>query len=115
MANKGVCRSLLSTRLCEVEAKAFFNTEWKFSKSFWLIGGRLLWYMNLLVPEKKKETVHRARRVIEMLENDQGSTILLITHGLFLKVLTKELKKQGYSGEVDIKPKNGQIYHYRKS
>lgn len=101
-------------KLQEVDAKAFFSTNKKFSKSFWLAGGRLLWYLNLSVTEKRKETIQRATEIIYKLENNESESILLISHGLFLKVLTAELKKLSYQGKMDFKPQNGQIYEFTK-
>lgn len=101
-------------KLQEVDAKAFFSTNKKFSKSFWLAGGRLLWYLNLSATEKRKETIRRATEIICKLEDNESKSMLLISHGLFLKVLTAELKKLGYQGKMDFKPQNAQIYEFTK-
>ncbi len=100
--------------LVEVEAKPFISTNLKFSKSFWLIVGRLLWYFNLSKSEKREDTTQRAKKIVEMLENDDSQNILIISHGLFLKILQKELKSSGYSGKIDLKPENGVIYMFCK-
>jgi len=100
--------------LVEVEAKAFISTNYKFSKSFWLIIGRLLWYFNLSKSEKKEDTIQRAKKIVKMLENDDSQNIMIISHGLFLKILQKELKSSGYSGKIDLKPNNGVVYRFWK-
>ncbi len=101
-------------KLVEVEAKAFISTNYKFSKSFWLIVGRLLWYFSLSKIEKKEDTIQRAKKIVEILENDDSQNILIISHGLFLKILQKELKSSGYSGKIDLKPDNGVVYRFWK-
>jgi len=101
---------ITTPELIEVEAFAFFNTKLKFSKTFWLLIGRILWYFNLSKKENKKDTKQRAKELIEKLQEENANKILLISHGLFLNVLTKELQKKGFQGEVDLRPKNGKIY-----
>lgn len=100
--------------LVEVEAKAFISTNFKFSKSFWLIIARLLWYLNLSKSERREDTIQRAKKIVEMLENDNNQNILIISHGLFLKVLQKELRNSGYNGKIDLKPNNGVLYRFWK-
>jgi len=101
-------------KLQEVDAKAFFSTTKKLSKSLWFAGSRLLWYLNLSATEKRRETIQRATEIISKLEDNESKSILLISHGLFLKVLTAELKKLGYQGKMDLKPQNAQIYEFVK-
>ncbi len=104
----------LLNELVEVEAKAFISTKFKFSKSFWLIIGRILWYFNICKTEKRKDTIKRARKVVNIIENDGRKNILIVSHGLFLKVLTNELKKNKFYGKIDLKPQNGAIYTLKK-
>jgi broad specificity phosphatase PhoE len=99
-----------SEDLIEVEAKAFFKTNLKLPKSFWLMIGRLLWYGNVTKHESRNQTIERARRMIQQLQDADSQSTLLISHGLFLKVLIGEFKKQGYSGHMDKVPKNGKVY-----
>ncbi|WP_321467816.1 phosphoglycerate mutase family protein [Halarcobacter sp.] len=100
--------------LKEVEAKAFINTNIKFSKTFWLIVSRFLWFFNLTKYETKKDTINRVRLFIKNFE-DEDTDILIISHGLFLKVLEKELKKIGFSSNIGISTKNSIVYKLEKT
>lgn len=100
--------------LVEVEANAFISTKFKFSKSFWLILGRVLWYFNVSKSERRKGTIQRAKKIVEMLEKDDNQNILIVSHGLFLKILQKELIENGYKGKIDLKPNNGVLYTFSK-
>jgi broad specificity phosphatase PhoE len=99
-------------RLDEVDTKAFFQTKRKFSKTFWLFINRILWFLNLSSVESKKQTTKRANDFIDSI--DLSKDILIISHGLFLKILIKELQKNGYHGKIDLKPKNGIIYQMER-
>lgn len=99
--------------LKEVEAKAFINTNIKFSKTFWLIVSRFLWFFNFTKYETKKDTIKRAKTFIKSLKNDD-TDILIISHGLFLKVLEKEFKKIGFSSKLRLSVKNSIVYKLEK-
>ena len=100
----------LTKEIIEVEAYPFFNTKFKFSKKFWLFTGRLLWYFNLTQKEKKSDTKRRVKEFIEKLQKENSDTVLLVSHGLFLKVFVKELQRYGFTGDVDLALKSGIIY-----
>ncbi len=103
-----------SELLREVETFPFINTKLKFSKDFWLIISRILWLFNLTDKETKQDTIKRAREFIEQLKNNnQKKSILIISHGLFLKVFISELKKIGFCGNIDLRIKNGKIYEFK--
>ncbi|PID48242.1 MAG: histidine phosphatase family protein [Proteobacteria bacterium] len=96
--------------LKEVEACAFMKTNLKFSKNFWLLTDRLLWFLNLKKGENRKDT---AKRAIEFLDKiDETKSVLIISHGLFISVLIKELEKRGFRGKKDLHAKNGKLYHF---
>ena len=86
------------------------DTKLRFSKNFWLVMGRLLWLFNLTKRESRKDTVKRAKEFIDKLQNEGDKSVLVVSHGLFLKVLAKELKNSGFSGNVDFRIKSGKIY-----
>ena len=100
--------------LREVETFPFMNTRLKFSKHFWLIISRILWLLNITSKETKRDTIKRAKEFIEQLKNNnQEETVLIISHGLFLKVLISEFKKIGFRGNIDLKIKNGVVYELK--
>lgn len=41
-------------------------------------------------------------------------SVLLVSHGLFIKVLIHELEKLGYKGDKDFRAKNGKLYKFVK-
>ena len=103
-----------SDLLREVETFPFINTKLKFSKNFWLIISRVLWIFNLTAKETKQDTIKRAKEFIKQLKNNnQEKSILIISHGLFLKVLISEFKKIGFYGNIDLKIKNGVVYELK--
>lgn len=50
----------------------------------------------------------------EIEKYDAESNILVVTHGAFMNVLTRELSHRGYKGKSLIRPRNGAIYIYEK-
>ncbi|PIF04779.1 MAG: histidine phosphatase family protein [Arcobacter sp.] len=102
-----------SDLLREVEAKSFINTNLKFPKNFWLFIDRFLWFFNLKKSgENRKDTYKRVYKFVDIIKYEEN--ILIVSHGLFLKILTKELEKLGYKGNKDWGIKNAKIYHFRK-
>jgi broad specificity phosphatase PhoE len=101
--------------LKEVEAYPFINTQFRFSKNFWLIVSRVLWLFNLTKSERKRATIKRAKEFIQKIENEDNGSILVVSHGLFLKVLISELKKIGFDGDIEFRIKSGKIYELQYS
>jgi len=100
--------SIISETLIEVASKAAFQTRIKFPKSFWLLIDRISWYFNRSKHENRSDTIKRADEFINTL--DTSKDLLIISHGLFLKVLCQRLKLRGYHGDVGLSMKNGRIY-----
>ena len=62
----------------------------------WNFVGRLQWFLqSSRQTESRKETIMRAKKMIKLLEEHQEDCYL-ITHGFYMRVFIKELKKQGY-------------------
>lgn len=104
----------ISDLLVEVKAFSFTKTELKFSKSFWLIISRILWFFNFTENETKKDTEKRVMKFVSKIENERNETILIISHGLYLKLLIGVLKKVGYKSNEDFNIKNGKLYKLYK-
>ena len=80
----------------EVPLKSFKETQKNLPLWLWNILGRLQWFAgNARQLEKRKETILRANKVVDILEQE-NSDCVLITHGFFMKTLVKVLKKRGY-------------------
>ena len=59
--------------------------------------GRFQWFLqNDRQAESKTETIMRTKRMITLLEERQEDCYL-ITHGFYMRVFIKELKKKGYT------------------
>lgn len=94
--------------LVEVPIKSFINTKFKLPKWLWLFVGRAAWFLNFKQNETKKETNKRVEYFIQNL--DMTANILIISHGFFMMLLVKKLKKIGYTGNISSKMSNGKVY-----
>ena len=100
----------------EVSTKAFIKTSWRFPKFLWLATGKILWLFNLMkLSESKKEVLQRASDAADIMIDSKEETIMIVSHGFFMLVLARELKKRGFLGEIDKHPKNGKIYTFLKA
>lgn len=82
----------------------------------WLALGRIAWVAgHSSQPESRRDTVQRAKAVMDLLEaKPQQENVLVVTHGAFMKVILKELRHRKYKGKGMIHPRNGQLYVYTK-
>lgn len=90
-------RDFLQTALLnEVPLRSFADTDNEYPLWVWNVAGRLQWFLQSnRQAECRKETIRRAQNLIELLKAHQEDCYL-ITHGFYMRVLIKELKKQGY-------------------
>lgn len=80
----------------EVPLRSFTDTKRSLPCFIWMALGRMQWWMeNKRQPETKSETIHRAKQVVSMLIHE-NEDCYIITHGLFIKVLLKELRRAGF-------------------
>ena len=98
--------------LVEVPIKSFIYTKFKLPKWLWLFVGRLAWFFNRKQLETKEETNERIENFIQNL--DMNSNILIISHGFFMILLLKKLKKIGYRGDIPRRIGNGKVYILEK-
>lgn len=104
-----------SKLLREVPLSAIFKTNIKLPYIFWCITGRLAWnFQHKSQIETKKDTQRRANEFLDYLNNESYSNILIVCHGFFMRVLQKELKRRGFSGQNIRNAKNGTLYLYKK-
>lgn len=84
---------LKTVLLNEVPLKSFKDTNKMYPLWLWNVLGRLQWFLQSnRQTESKKKTIIRAKKMIELLEENQEDCYL-ITHGFFMRVFIKELKK----------------------
>jgi len=48
--------------------------------------------------------------VIDIMIASDAESIMIISHGFFMRILAQELRKRGFQGEMDSHPKNGKPY-----
>lgn len=83
--------------LNEVPLKSFKDTNKMYPLWIWNFVGRVQWLLESnRQAESKKKTIIRAKEMIKLLEENQEDCYL-VTHGFFMRVLIKELKKRGYT------------------
>ena len=83
--------------LNEVPLKSFKDTNKMYPLWLWNFMGRFQWFLqNDRQEESKTETIMRTKRMITLLEERQEDCYL-ITHGFYMRVFIKELKKRGYT------------------
>ncbi len=80
----------------EVPRRSCFDTKLRLPTSFWNVTGRLQWlFGRIRQDEGIGETAERARAFIEMIiEKDRDCVV--VTHGCYMQVLQRELKKAGF-------------------
>ena len=82
--------------LDEVPLRSFKDTEKTYPLFVWNIAGRFQWFCgNGRQKETRRQTKERAARLISMLMK-QGDDCILISHGWFLQVLVRELRRAGF-------------------
>ena len=85
-----------SALINEVPCRSGFDTGTKLPLWLWFLIGRLQWAAgSARQPEKRRDTVKRARQFIEILCRD-GEDCAVVTHGFFMHILLRELKKAGF-------------------
>ena len=68
------------------------------------------------VCEKISDTRNRVNEFLDKLlvDLDEDDKVLLVCHGLVMRVIKEELEARGFTGEDIIAPKNGDLYLIKK-
>lgn len=85
-------------------------------KGAWLFLSRLIWltgFRGSLI-EPKQKSLLRAKKAARFLSEKKESKILVVTHGFFMHLLTRELRCLDFSGSVPTVPKYGKIYMFTR-
>ncbi len=92
-----VTDKLYSTALLnEVPKRSYKDTGNMIGRSIWVARSRIQWYLNnRRQPEIKKETIERAEKIVDILEQE-GRDCVLISHEFFLYTLKGVLEKRGF-------------------
>jgi len=107
---------IISTDLIiEVPLSAFMKTNTSFPSMVWHIGGRIAWLFSSKSQEESiSGTKQRINDFIKTIEESGHKNILVVSHGFFMKVFVRQLKKRGFVGSIDFAPKNGKLYLFEK-
>ncbi len=79
--------------LDEVPLQAFFNDQKQRAKWIYDVCGRLQWRFGDKQKETYSLTCRRADELIDLLE-EKNENAILVTHGMFIEVLIRRLKKR---------------------
>ena len=98
----------------EVSTKAFIDTKIGLPIWFWLGVGRVLWVLDLVKKSESRSTsTLRAKKAAKFLIDLKEENVVVITHGFFMILLQRELKKLGFVGEFDSHPQNAKVYSFK--
>ncbi|NOX66093.1 MAG: histidine phosphatase family protein, partial [Chlorobi bacterium] len=101
--------------IIEVPLSAFMRTNVKLPSMVWHVGGRVAWFFS---SQTQKENISGTKKRIDefmkIIEESGHKNILVVSHGFFMKVFARQLKKHGFTGTIDFAPKNGKLYLFEK-
>ena len=98
----------------EVPLKSFSDLLLPMPTPMWFAIGRLQWFFGIgQQPESRQKTKDRARQAIDVLEKEKRE-VILICHGLFMRVLVRELKNRGYTMYGKANYNNLGSIHFQK-
>jgi len=81
----------------EIPARAFTKISVRLPGLVWLLMARIQWYLESEKQlETRKESKARAMCAVDVLEACEEQQVTLICHGLFMRVLVRELQRRGY-------------------
>jgi broad specificity phosphatase PhoE len=108
---------IITDLLREVPMKAVAATRLRIPLFLWFCLVRFSWYINgRSQPESISGTLKRARTFFKdfCLPNNDDASILVVSHGLFLLVLQKVLRRQGFKGKIFLRPNHATLYVFDK-
>lgn len=72
---------------------------------------RIAWFFNCRrMLETRRESMARARLVVQYLLANNHADTLLVTHGFFMRCLQHELHKFGFRGNIGLYPHHAELY-----
>lgn len=107
---------IIKTQLLrEVPLSPVYKTNLKLPHRFWCIVARMAWsFQHKSQAETKKDTEKRINEFLNSSDKESDTNMLIVCHGFFMKILERELKRRGFSGQNISIPKNGKLYLYKK-
>ena len=107
----------ISGLLNEVPMLAGFKTRMRVPLILWAIIARWQWlFESKRQAEGRRVTLSRAESFTSRLceETREDARVLVVSHGFFLLILRRVLRRSGFRGRRFLKARNGHIYLFRK-
>jgi broad specificity phosphatase PhoE len=94
--------------LDEVPMAPFTDKDREYDAAFLDVMARIQWaFNNPRQPETKAMTVARANAFVDGFLRE-GASCLVIGHGFFFRILSREMLKRGFSGKAIVYMRNGE-------
>ncbi len=115
-ANAVFNKEIVQTELLiEVPLAPFTKRNIHLPYFLWVFLGRIAWGFNgKSQPESRIQTEERIVKVFEMIKSANKERVLIVSHGFFLSIFARYLKKKGFNGAIDETPRNGKLYIFGK-
>jgi broad specificity phosphatase PhoE len=102
--------------LREIPMYPLFKRNVKLPFILWAMLIRTAWLINhKSQPETKSDVEKRMNSVLNQILQNQNENILVVGHGAFLMMMSKELLKRGFIGKKITRPENGKLYIFEKN
>jgi broad specificity phosphatase PhoE len=106
---------ITTSLLREIGMRPVINTGIRLHYGVWLVLSRAAWLLSHRSQEEcRAETEQRAVLAADRIEACGVSAVLVVSHGAFIRSLSKELLRRGYRGKSSLKPVNGRLYVFDK-
>lgn len=101
----------------EVDLRLREDIQGDYSQFDWTFYSIYGWSQNMTyVNEGIDETKKRVESFLDKMlkDREKEDNILLVCHGMVMRVLAEELENRGFDGEVIVSPNNGDLYLFEK-
>jgi broad specificity phosphatase PhoE len=102
---------LESSLIREVPIMPVFKSKIKLPHVFWLIAGRIAWFLSHpSQTELIEQTKDKVEKFVSEIIAESEESVLVVTHGFLMIQLQKELKNRGFFGDHFRNAECGKIY-----
>ncbi|OGR39729.1 MAG: hypothetical protein A2051_05140 [Desulfovibrionales bacterium GWA2_65_9] len=109
-------RITVTPELRELAIHPFTQRHVRLPLFLWLIFGRLAWLLSHKSQvESKRLLSQRVGRVVDAIVNSGNADILIVTHGITMYFLRKELRRRGFKGPGWRIASKGVVLLYERS
>lgn len=101
--------------LREISMYPLFKKNMKLPFLLWAFLVRTAWLINHQSQQETKFDVEqRIHSVLDQIIQNQNDNILIVSHGAFMMMMSKELLRRGFKGKKITRPENGKLYIFEK-